>query len=138
MIYFDHNATTPLSAEARQAWLDAVTNFVGNPSSPHRVGGRAEVALNDAREKLAGILGWYPLDLVWTSGATESNNAVFAHFLTTLAARARVWVSALEHPSVIEPPRRSFAQRVEWIPSDHHGGVDLEWMRKRIQKSRAR
>src|ERR1041384_8122585 len=115
MIYFDHNATTPLSAEARQAWLEATANFVGNPSSPHRLGSRADIALTQAREKLAGILGCDPLDLIWTSGATESNNAVFAHFLARLPATARIWVSALEHPSVLEPARALFGKRVRWI-----------------------
>ena len=53
MIYFDHNATTPLLPAAREAWLEASEMFVGNPSSPHRLGTRAEAALDDAREKLA-------------------------------------------------------------------------------------
>ena len=71
MIYFDHNATTPLLPEAKQAWLEATDKFIGNPSSPHRVGARADAALQAARETLAGLLGCDPLDLVWTSGATE-------------------------------------------------------------------
>ncbi|MHB8521497.1 MAG: hypothetical protein ACYDH9_12170 [Limisphaerales bacterium] len=49
MIYFDHNATTPVLPEARQAWLDATEKFIGNPSSPHRVGARADAALTGAR-----------------------------------------------------------------------------------------
>mgnify|MGYP003318491209 CR=1 FL=1 len=57
MLYFDHNATTPLCAAAREAWLDASEQFVGNPSSPHRLGARAERALADARELLAAYLG---------------------------------------------------------------------------------
>src|SRR4051812_18318902 len=46
VIYFDHNATTPLLLEARQAWLDACEEFPGNPSSTHRLGARADNALN--------------------------------------------------------------------------------------------
>ncbi len=58
MFYFDHNATTPLLPAARQAWLEAAEKFIGNPSSPHRVGARADAALTEAREKLAAFLGW--------------------------------------------------------------------------------
>ena len=50
-MYFDHNATSPLLPAARQAWLDATEQFIGNPSSPHRIGARAEMALMP-REKL--------------------------------------------------------------------------------------
>ena len=57
MIYFDHNATAPVIREAREAWLDATETVTGNPSSPHRIGERANAALREAREKLAGFLG---------------------------------------------------------------------------------
>ena len=94
MIYFDHNATTPLLPEARKAWLDATQNFVGNPSSPHRQGARANAALEAAREKLANYLVCDPLDIVWTSGATESNNMVMHHVARSAAASCRSWVWA--------------------------------------------
>ena len=64
MLYFDHNATHPLSPVARAAWLDATERFIGNPSSPHRLGARAETALDRAREKLAGWLGCTPSEIV--------------------------------------------------------------------------
>src|SRR5688500_16209501 len=57
MSYFDHNATHPLSDVALEAWLRATRDFIGNPSSLHRVGARAEKALDQARERLAGWLG---------------------------------------------------------------------------------
>ena len=71
MRYFDHNATTPLCPAAREAWLEASEQYVGNPSSPHRLGARADKAMADAREQLASFLGCSSLDIVWTSGATE-------------------------------------------------------------------
>src|ERR1051325_3562276 len=86
MLYFDHNATTPLSARAKAAWLDAVERFPGNPSSPHRIGARADAALTEARERLARLLGCSPLDIVWTSGASESSNTVFHHLARKLDA----------------------------------------------------
>jgi cysteine desulfurase len=98
VLYFDHNATHPLSDTAKRAWLEAVEQFPGNPSSPHRLGQRAEAALQSARERLAGMLGCGADEIVFTSGATESANAVLAQFEDVLA-------SAIEHPCVLEPLR---------------------------------
>jgi cysteine desulfurase len=128
MTYFDHNATTPLLPEAKQAWLDGVDKFIGNPSSPHRVGARADAALTEAREKLASVLGCSALDLVWTSGATEANNAVLHHFAATLPSDAEAWVSAIEHPCVQESARHYFGRRLKLIPVTHGGSVDLDWL----------
>src|SRR5436190_15829640 len=108
MIYFDHNATTPMLPVARQAWLDAVERFVGNPSSPHRIGSRADAAIAGVRQRITDILRCDALDLVWTSGATQSNNTVLQHFTRTLASSAEVWVSAIEHPSVMASTKYYF------------------------------
>ena len=136
MIYFDHNATTPLSAVAREAWLDASGRLVGNPSSPHRLGARADKALADAREELAGLLGCGALDIVWTSGATESSNLVMHHFAAALAAEAEVWVSAIEHPCVLETARLHFGERLKTLPVTDGGVLDLNVLRERLVKQR--
>jgi cysteine desulfurase len=93
MLYFDHNATSPMLPQARQAWLEAAEKFIGNPSSPHRVGARAEAALNEARDRLATILGCDALDIVWTSGATEANNMVLHHFAAASNTTSTMWAS---------------------------------------------
>ncbi len=136
MVYFDHNATSPLLPVAREAWLEASEKFVGNPSSPHRVGARAEAALRDARERLAAILGCHALDIIWTSGATESNNAVLHHAARAVDPAAEVWVSAIEHPSVLAATRHYFAGRHRLIPVDREGVVELDWFRAELSKSR--
>lgn len=136
MIYFDHNATSPLAPEARAAWLEATDRFIGNPSSPHRVGARADAALTQAREKLASLLGCHSLDLVWTSGATESNNLVVHHFARALDPAAEGWVSALEHPSVLEPARRHLGRRLRLIPVTPAGVVDLNWLADHLRQVR--
>ena len=125
MIYFDHNATTPLHPVARDAWLRASGEFFANPSSPHRLGARADRALDEAREKLAEWLGCAPDEIVWTSGATESNNMVAQHFS---ASAGQAWVSAIEHPSVIGAVRRWFAQRRQLIPVTADGVIELDWL----------
>lgn len=136
MIYFDHNATTPLLPQARQAWLDAAERFVGNPSSPHRLGARAENALNEAREKLAAMLGCHAAEIIFTSGATESNNTVLHHCARTSADDAPVWVSAVEHPCVLEPAQFYFGRRMRLIPATRDGVVDLNWLQCELQSTR--
>lgn len=136
MLYFDHNATSPLHPAAGQAWLDATKRFIGNPSSLHRVGARADAALSEAREKLARHLGCDALDLVFTSGATESANTVLHHAAHTLAPDAEVWLSAIEHPCVTAAARHYFPKRHRFIPPTREGLVDLDWLSKGLKRAR--
>ena len=136
MIYFDHNATTPLSPAARGAWLHASEHFIGNPSSPHRLGARADAALTNAREQLATLVGCDALDLVWTSGATESNNTAIHHFARTLAASDELWISAMEHPCLREAAKFHFGQRLRLIPVTRDGVLDLAWLKTQLAKTR--
>ncbi len=125
VLYFDHNATHPISATAKAAWLDAVERFPANASSPHRLGQRAERALEAARERLATILGVSVDRVVFTSGTTESNN-------TVIAPAKRVWTSAVEHPCVIEPSSGKSLR----IPVDRAGIVDVAWIMDRLRSER--
>lgn len=136
MHYFDHNATTPLSETARMAWLEAVDQYPGNPSSPHRMGTRADRALTDARESLALILGASPLDLVWTSGATEASNMIFGHYAKTLSESESVWVSAIEHPCVLLAAERFLGDRVSQIPVSTEGLVEISWLEEKLKTER--
>src|SRR2546425_6500153 len=136
LTYFDHNATSPVMPAARQAWLDATEQFIGNPSSPHRIGARADAALSDARERLAAILSCDQLDIVWTSGATESNNAVLHHFARTLDPKAEVWISAIEHPGVIPAPQHYFPRRRRLVPVTPDGIIDLDWLTVELSETR--
>ncbi|MBI3853321.1 MAG: cysteine desulfurase [Verrucomicrobia bacterium] len=136
IIYFDHNATTPMLPEARQVWLEATEKFIGNPSSPHRIGARADTAMNEARQKLAEFLGCDALDIVWTSGATESNNMVLHHFARTLGAKDEVWISAIEHPCVMESTQHYFPKRHRLIPVTREGVVDMNWLTEEMAHAR--
>ncbi len=136
MIYFDYNATAPVMREAREAWLDVTEKIGGNPSSMHEAGSRAGVALADAREKLAAFLGCHPLDIVWTSGATEANNTVLHHFARTLGAHDQVWVSSLEHPCVVESAQHYFGKRARFIPATRDGVIDLDWLTAELADTR--
>lgn len=135
VLYFDHNATHPVSPVARQAWLEAVEKYPGNPSSLHRLGSRAEAALDAARERLAGWLGCASAEIVWTSGATESNNMALRH-LAAVGGEGEAWVSAIEHPSLLRAARHYFSGRVRTIPVQPNGVVDLTWLYEQLRQSR--
>jgi cysteine desulfurase len=128
MIYFDYNATAPVMREAREAWLNVTEKIGGNPSSLHQAGARASIALADAREKLAAYLGCHPLDIIWTSGATEANNMVTHHFAKTLGATDEIWISAIEHPCVHDSAKHYFGKRAKLIPVTRDGVVDVDWI----------
>jgi len=136
MIYFDHNATAPVMREAREAWLHVTEKLGGNPSSMHQAGTRASIALADAREKLAEMLGCHPLDLIWTSGATEANNMVMHHFAKKLGAIGEVWISAIEHPCVFDSAHYYFGKRAKLIPVTHDGMIDMDWLTAELADSR--
>ena len=136
MIYFDYNATAPVMREAREAWLHVTEKLGGNPSSMHQAGTRASIALADAREKLAEMLGCHPLDLIWTSGATEANNMVMHHFAKKLGTTGEVWISAIEHPCVFDSAQHYFGKRAKLIPVTHDGVIDMDWLTAELADSR--
>ncbi len=99
MVYFDYNATTPLDDRVLEAMLPFLKTFYGNPSSLYRHGRVASSAIATAREQLAALVGVQSGQIIFTSGGTEANNLALA----TLAPKTGLAVSAIEHPSIIEP-----------------------------------
>lgn len=131
VVYLDGYATTPLAPEAREAMLIA-WGEPANAGAPHAGGARAAVIVDEARREVADLIGADSSEIIFTSGATESNNLVL--FGVTAAAiragilRRRIVVSAIEHKSVLEPARALVDQGFEIIeaPVDCNGQVDLK------------
>lgn len=117
--YFDYNATTPLHPLARQAWLRATDQHWHNPSSLYRHAGHTAQQLENARERLGNLLGAEPNRIVFTSGATESNNMLFAAYHGRKTA-----ISAIEHPSVRAPAHHH--THVTELPVDQNGICQLQ------------
>ncbi|MBA4146804.1 MAG: cysteine desulfurase [Verrucomicrobia bacterium] len=139
MIYFDHNASSPLHPAARAAWLDACDKFVANPASQHRLGQRAEMALEETRGSLANFLRCDPLDIVWTSGASEASNMVFHHFSRTAQVSGdEIWISAIEHPAVKQPAEFYFGKTVRFIPVNERGVISLDWLVEQLKTKKPR
>ena len=106
-IYLDHHATTPVDPAVRAAMLPYLTEKFGNPSSrQHLFGQEAHAAVEEARAQVARLIGAEPEDIVFTSGATESNNLALRGVARVAGARGRhVVTTAIEHPAVLEPAR---------------------------------
>jgi cysteine desulfurase len=101
-IYLDHNATSPLRPEARDAMRRALEGAAANPSSVHSFGRAARMAVETARAEVARLLGAQPEEIVLTAGGTESNNlALYGVALQAPAGARRIVTSAIEHPSVL-------------------------------------
>ncbi len=125
-IYFDWNATAPLRKEARAAALAAL-DVNGNPSSVHSEGRAAHRLIELAREQVAALVGAQPRNVVFTSGGTEANTLALA----PAAARDRLLVSAIEHPSVLAGGRFPSAS-VERLPVTGSGALDLAALERRL------
>jgi cysteine desulfurase len=101
VLYLDHAATSPVRPEVLEAMLPFLTGVFGNPSSHHTVGEAAAGALDDARRRVARVLGMRPGDVVFTGGGTEANNLAVKGIV--LGSRRRhLVVSPIEHESILE------------------------------------
>jgi cysteine desulfurase len=101
VIYLDHNATTPILAEVLEAMMPYLTTESGNPSSAYKFGAKLKLAIETAREQVAELIGAHPMDVIFTSCATESNNAAIAAALKANPAKRHIVTSQVEHSSVL-------------------------------------
>lgn len=136
-IYADANATYPVPSQHYDEVANLLKQVDGNPSSIHSQGRKAKVALEQARERVSLLVGCKSLEIIFTSGATESNNMVLQGLATKAridaqdpsragSKRPHVLVSAVEHPSVLEPARVLASRgeiELEIIPVSPHGQV---------------
>ncbi len=137
MTYFDWNATAPVLAEARDAWMHASEQFWGNPSTAYRLGAQAKLELEKARKSVAGDLGVDPDHVIFTSGATESNNGFLRAAKNRAPSDGLIWVSAVEHSAVRKAALEIWGEdRTKVIPVDRGGIVDLDWIGEKLQENR--
>ncbi|KJL25048.1 Cysteine desulfurase [Microbacterium oxydans] len=128
MLYLDHAATSPVRPEVLDAMRPFLTGVFGNPSSHHTAGEAAASALDDARARVARVLGMRTGDVVFTAGGTEANNlAVKGIVLAALeAGRRHLVISPIEHESILESAeylRRFHAVEVTVLPVDSRGRI---------------
>jgi len=131
MIYFDHNATTPIDERVVEAMLPYLKTFYGNPSSLYRAGRIVRSAIDTAREQVAALVDAPPSQIIFTSGGTEANNLALRAVPTGL----KIAVSVIEHPSIIEPAIKNRKNECASIAVDENGLVSFDALEKLVQAS---
>ena len=136
-IYFDYNATTSLDPAVRDVMLPFLGDVWGNPSSVHHVGRRARAFLDDARDRVARILGALPSEITFTSGGTEANNLAILGAARLLKPKGKHLItSSIEHHAVLHcfdflEKNEGFA--VSRLPVDAAGRVDVDELESAIR-----
>jgi cysteine desulfurase len=149
IIYLDNNATTQLDPAVIEEMLPFLTKYYGNPSSGYGFAAITRKAINLARERVAALLGCEPTEIVFTSGGTESNNAVIHSALQfgqrgkSATGRIRrgehVITSAVEHTAVLRPCQDlgKLGCEVTFLGVDQHGNLDLTELEAAIRPETA-
>jgi cysteine desulfurase len=136
-IYLDHNATTPIAPEVRDAMRPYLEDCFGNPSSAHEYGMLARQAVDRARGQVAALLGCEPDSVVFTASGSEADNlAIKGVAMARLRERDHLITSAVEHPAVLSACRyleRRLGYRLTILPVDGFGAVDPEHVRRAIE-----
>ena len=139
LIYLDNNATTRVDPAVVEEMLPYLTEFYGNPSSGYRFGKKVGKALDQARERVAGLLGCEPGEIVFTSCGTESTNAAIASALLMDGDRQHIVTTRVEHSATLKHCE-ALAKRgteVTWLGVDEHGQIDLAELERAIRPDTA-
>lgn len=136
-VYLDHSATTPVRPEVLAAMLPYFAGKFGNASSIHRWGYEAREAINDAREKVASLIGASPSEILFTSGGTEADNLAIRGVAHARKSRGNHLItSQIEHHAVLHTfevlQKEGF--EVTFLPCDKYGLIDPDDVRKAIRK----
>ncbi|KAK4457195.1 putative cysteine desulfurase mitochondrial precursor [Cladorrhinum samala] len=138
-IYLDMQATTPLDPRVLDAMLPFYTGFYGNPHSrTHAYGWESEKAVEDAREHIAALVGADPKEIIFTSGATESNNMSIkgvARFFGRGGKKKHIITTQTEHKCVLDSCRhlQDEGYEITYLPVNNNGLVDLEKLKEAIR-----
>lgn len=138
--YFDNNATTAVAPEVVEAMMPFLTEFYGNPSSIHTFGGQVANRVEEAREKLARLLGAEPSEIIFTSCGTESDWTAVYSALRSLPGRRHIITSRVEHPAI--------KNLCQWLPDgegyrlteivvDSQGRLDMDQLREAVDEDTA-
>lgn len=136
-IYLDYSATTPVDPRVAEKMIPWLTEHFGNPASrSHAFGWEAEKAVEDAREQVAALVGADPREIVWTSGATESNNLAIKGAANFYQGKGKHIITLkTEHKAVLDTVRELERQGFEatYLDVQENGLVDLEALKAAIR-----
>jgi cysteine desulfurase len=139
-VYLDHNATTPVHPEVLERLSEWAKHW-GNPSSVHKASREPKTLIRETRKALAEYLKVHPLELIFTSGGSESNNLAIKGIFFALQklGRTHFITTAIEHPSVMKAFEflESQGATVDYIPVDIHGNLDLDFYKNKLSEKTA-
>lgn len=127
-VYLDHSATTPISKEVVEAMMVVMEKEFGNPSSVHQFGREAKKALEDAREKVALLIGAEPSEIIFTSGGTEADNlALLGAAKANQKKGKHIITSSIEHHAILDTAKEleKLGFEVTYLPVDECGLVNV-------------
>ena len=139
MLYLDNSATTPIHPDVKKAILPYLFEEFGNPSSKYySLAENAKNAIKIARNSVASLLGCSPIEIIFTSGSTESNNMIIKGVADYYKNKGKhIITTKVEHPSVLETCRylenRGF--EISYLNVDQFGRIDLDDLRKEINEN---
>ncbi len=137
-VYLDYAATTPLDERVLDAMLPYFRQVFGNPSSVHFYGQQAENAVEEARERIAALIGAHPQEIVFTSGGSEADNLALrgvARARREMVGAHRILTAHVEHAAVVRTAQaleREEGFQVEWLEVDACGIVHPETVRQAL------
>ena len=137
-IYLDHNATTPVQKEVLDVMLPFYKDKFGNPSSVHSEGREARVSLDEARDHVANLVGAKPVEIIFTSGGSESNNlAILGVTLSLNSTKRHIVTSEVEHSAILNPLKQleTLGFHVDYIPVDGFGRIDNKKIKNALTDS---
>lgn len=138
-VYLDFNATTPPLSALRSRWSE-VLEISGNPSSIHNEGRVPKTILREARNKISGLLGCSPLEVIFNSGASEGNSSILRSVHDGNRSRRNEYlISQVEHPSVLKTAAYLVSQGavVHFIPVSQSGVIDMNFIRDKLSSRTA-
>lgn len=138
-IYVDNNATTRVAPEVVEAMLPYFSDYYGNPSSMHTFGGTVGQYINEARSKLAALLGASPEEIVFTSCGTESDSTAVMATLRSYPDKKHIITSRVEHPAIknLYEYLAKTGYRVTFVPVDSKGLLDMDFLVSSLSKDTA-
>lgn len=138
-IYFDNNATTPVAPEVFDEMLPYLKEFYGNPSSMHTFGGQLHRKVEEARFKVAQLIGAEPEEIIFTSCGTESDNTAIMSAVESLPGKRHIITTRVEHPAVLNfckhLARKGF--RVTFLPVNNNGQLNIDELLKVLDEDTA-
>ncbi|MDE1867936.1 MAG: cysteine desulfurase [Thaumarchaeota archaeon] len=135
MIYLDNAASTPVHQKVIDEMMPYFKEQYGNPSSIHKFGRTANVALQNARKRAADLINADSKEILLTSGGTESNNTAI-YGITFQNKGKHIITSSIEHDAILEPCKRLEREgyRISYLPVDRHGLVNVDDIKKEISQ----